>query len=323
MSSDETPNVPSPRHSREAVREKAQKVHAKQSRARVMRRTIIALVAVVVVGAAGVGVAWAVGSAVGKPELTPSNMKDDGVVVHDLAATTQNTATDATPTPTPVEQSPTGGATPTPTGTPRPVDIHVYVDYLSPNAGDFERTNARQLASWIDQGAATVAYHPIALLTANSNGTKYSLRAAAAAACVANYASDKFYAYNHELLTDQPSLDSDGKSDTQLADLAQAVGVSDVKGVRSCIEKKDYAGWAKDATTRAVEGPLPGSKDLTLNAAPTVVVNGQAYIGALDDPAEFSQFVLSVASDAYYGTPSPSPSSTPTHSPTPTATPAP
>jgi hypothetical protein len=31
-----------------------------------------------------------------------------------------------------------------------------------------------------------------------------------------------------------------------------------------------------------------------------VVVNGEAYVGALDDPAEFSQFVLTIASDAYY-----------------------
>ena len=44
-----------------------------------------------------------------------------------------------------------------------------------------------------------------------------------------------------------------------------------------------------------------------------IVANGEAYVGALDDPAEFSQFVLSVASDASRATASPTPtaSSTP------------
>ena len=41
MSSDETPNVPTPSHSRAAVREKAQQVNAQQSRARIMRRVMV------------------------------------------------------------------------------------------------------------------------------------------------------------------------------------------------------------------------------------------------------------------------------------------
>ena len=86
--------------------------------------------------------------------------------------------------------------------------------------------------------------------------------------------------------------------------------------------------WAKDATARALEGPLPGSEDLALSAAPMVVVNGQAYVGSLNDPAEFSQFVLTVSSDAYYeatetATPTPTPSETPATTETPaTETPA-
>ncbi len=49
MSSDETPNVPTSRNSREVVREKAQKVHAQQSRARIMRRIILGAIAIVAV----------------------------------------------------------------------------------------------------------------------------------------------------------------------------------------------------------------------------------------------------------------------------------
>lgn len=314
MSSDETPHVPAEQHSRAAVREKAQQVSAKQSRARIMRRVIIGALALVVVGAAGAGVAFAIGSAASKPELSPSNVNDDGVVVSKVDASVV-AAPASTATPSPAEATPAPSSTPT--AAAGSVDIHIYVDYLSPGAGEFERANARQLASWIGQGAATVAYHPVALLTANSNGTKYSLRAASAAMCVASHDADRFYAFNHALLADQPSLDSDGKSDAQLADLADSVGVQNAKTVRDCIDKSDYASWVKDATSRALEGPLPGSKKLALTGAPTIVVNGQPYAGALDDPAEFSQFVLSVASDAYFSTPTPTPDATPS----PTATP--
>ncbi|GAA4486623.1 DsbA family protein [Microbacterium panaciterrae] len=320
MSSDETPNVPTQPHSRAAVREKAQQVSAQQSRARILRRVIIGVIAIVVVGAAGGAVAWAVGAAVSKPSTTPSNLHDDGVVVTkaDLAEARKASAPTASPTPS-TAGTPTAPASPTPspTATAGSVDVHIYVDYLSPGAGEFERANAKQLATWVEQDAATVTYHPVALLTANSNGTKYSLRAASAAACVASLQPDAFYAYNHALLTDQPKLDSDGKTDAELADLATSSGVKDAKALKDCIAGTTYASWVKDATSRAAEGPLPGSKKLVLTGAPTIVVNGQAYAGSLTDAAEFSQFVLSVASDAYYGTPAPTAIPTPTVTPTP------
>ena len=321
MSSDETPNVPSPRNSREAVREKAQKVHAQQSRARVMRRIILGAVAVVAVGAIGTAITLAVSAQVSKPQLTPAGMDHDGILVSDISATAASAEASAAPDP---DDTGAGGETapapaPAPT-TSSTVDIHIYVDYLSPDAGEFEQANARQLVNWISEGAATVTYHPVALLTASSNGTKYSLRSAAAAACVATHSPAQFYAFNHDLLDDQPEVNTDGFSDAQLADIAGAVGSDNVKSVRSCIEDQDYVTWAKEATSRALEGPLVGSDDLVLTAAPMIVVNGEAYVGALDDPSEFSQFVLTVASDAYYATETPSSSTSPTATPTPTET---
>jgi protein-disulfide isomerase len=140
------------------------------------------------------------------------------------------------------------------------------------------------------------------------------LRAASAAACVAARQPDVFYAYNHALLIDQPKQDTDGKSDKELVKLAVDSGVKDAEGMRACVEDGTYDSWVKDVTQRAVDGPLPGSKKAALSGAPTIVVNGQVYAGSLTDAAEFSQFVLSVASDSYYGTPGPT--ITPTPSPT-------
>ncbi|WP_368874976.1 DsbA family protein, partial [Microbacterium sp. GbtcB4] len=99
--------------------------------------------------------------------------------------------------------------------------------------------------------------------------------------CVATHSPDQFYAFNHDLLDAQPDVGSDGMSDEELANLAGAVGVGNGKTVRSCIQDGDYVSWAKEAATRALEGPLPGSGDLVLTAAPMIVLNGEGYVGAL------------------------------------------
>ncbi len=148
------------------------------------------------------------------------------------------------------------------------------------------------------------------MLTAKSNGTKYSLRAASAAACVATHSPDTFFAFNNALLTQQPDVDSDGFTDAELADLAIASGADSPKVVRSCIEEQSFATWAKEATERALKG-LPDTDDVALTGTPMILVNGTPYVGALDDPKEFAQFVLTIASDAYYKesgeTPTPDP----------------
>jgi protein-disulfide isomerase len=317
MSSDESPNVPEPKDRREAVREKAQQVQAKQSRARTARRTTVIVGIIAVVGLAGGAVAWALQSAASKPTLSPSNVSNDGfrvTAVTGIADTTQgmdgSTAT-ATPTPTTA-----GTATPTPspsTGAQATVDIRVYVDYFAPGAKQFQVANAQQLAKWVTADSATLTYYPVAMLSAKSNGTKYSLRSASAAACVASYSPESVFSFNNALLSQQPEQGTDGLSDAQLADLAIASGADSPKVVRDCIENEDYVTWAKSATDRALEG-LPGTKNVTLTGTPMILVNGTPYVGALDDPKEFAQFVLTISSDSYYKTAAPT--ATPTPSPT-------
>jgi protein-disulfide isomerase len=318
MSNDQTPNVPAERDRREAVREKAQQVKARQARMRILRRSVIGVGAIAVVAVGAVAVTYALSSNGSRSQALPSAASDDGFLVSSATGIADPLATQtvdgdssalaagATPTP---EATPT----PSPTTTAAPVDIRVYVDYLSTEAREFQVANAEQLSKWVDEDAATLTYYPVAMLTSKSNGTKYSLRAAGASACVATHASDRFFAFNHELLTNQPAVDSEGYSDQQLADMAQGAGVSDVDTVRSCIEDETYTGWAKAATDRAIKS-LPDTKGLALTTLPTVLVNGTPYVGHMDDPKEFAQFVLTIDSNAYYSTATPTP--------TPTATPA-
>lgn len=335
MSSDDSTNAPSTGDSssseitptdstptvagrREAVREKAQQVQVRQSRARLVRRTAWIAGAVVAVAAVAIVVGMTVGGAASKPQLSPDRADQDGFVVTSISSSSaDNMASpdDATPAP-----SAEGEATPAPTATATatpPVQIHVYVDYLSPSAREWQLANEPQLSSWVAKGSATLTYHPVAMLTAKSNGTKYSLRAASAAACVATYAPASFFQFNSDLLKRQPAVDSDGFSDKDLADIASANGTGDEpKKLRECIETEMYASWAKAATERAVAG-IDGTDGLSLTGNAMVIVNGEAYQGEMTDPAEFSQFVLTSASGKGAKSATPTPTPTPTPSVTP------
>ena len=324
MSSDETPNVPARRDRREAVREKAAAVQARQRRGRVARIVVGGAVVTAIVVAAGVAVAWTLGESASQPELSPA-VQDDGFMVESIPASVlasfSGGSAESPPSAGDVTASapPTQPATPEPSPTQQPLQIDVYVDYLSQASSDFQLANAQQLSEWVSEGAATISYHPVALLTGKSNGTKYSLRSAGAAACVATYAPDSFFAFNHKLLEQRPELDTDGLTDADLAVLAQAVGVDNPKPVSRCIENASFVPWVQKATARALAEPVGGTDEAL--TGPKVYVNGKPYNGELTDAKEFAQFVLTLASEAYFSTPSPTPS--PSGSPSATPTPAP
>ncbi|PZU48754.1 MAG: protein-disulfide isomerase [Microbacterium sp.] len=297
---------------REAVREKAQQVRLQQTRARRVRTLALAGGVTAAVAVVAVVVAWAIGASASRPQLSPHGAKDDGFIVTSISTGSSVSSPDdvASPSATPLSADATPVASPTETA---PVDIHVYVDYLSPSAKDWQLANKAQLSTWVTEGAATLTYHPVAMLTAKSNGTKYSLRAAGAAACVATYAPNNFFSFNDDLLTRQPAVDSDGFSDKDLADIALANGSDDPTRLRECIEDGEFSAWVKAATERAVSG-IEGSDGLSLTGNSLITVNGQAYVGDPTDPAEFSQFVLTSASGKAakaQSSPSPTPSVTP------------
>jgi protein-disulfide isomerase len=259
-----------------------------------------------------------------RPDASPANVVDDGFAVTSVNGVSGDGAQsmEATPTPTPTAASAKASATPNPTPTTAgAVDIRVYVDYYAPGAKQFQVANAQQLTRWVSQDAATLSYYPVAMLSAKSNGTKYSQRAASASACVATHSPNAFFAFNNALLTKQPEQGTDGFTDKQLADLAIASGADQPKVVRDCIQGEDFVSWVKSATERALEG-IPETKGVALTGTPMILVNGTPYAGALDDPKEFAQFVLTLSSDAYYNTPTPTPTATPvapTPKPSPTA----
>lgn len=292
-------NRPSKNQRRDAARDKARQLRALQKKKD--RRNKILLQGGIGVAAIGIVVivALVIMGSIRPAVPGPANMASDGLLLGEglTAATTTALEPDAKPV----------ASEPDTTGTV--ANIRVYVDYLCPFCGQFETTNGDQIATWVESGAATVEIHPIAILTGRSAGSQYSLRAANAAACVANYSPDDFYAFNSALFVDQPEENTVGRSDAELQDVVKASGVSaSVSEINACITDETYKSWVIAATDRATSGPIPNSAIGAIAETPTVLVDGKQYQGSLTDPKEFAAFVLQSVGESYStSTPTPAP----------------
>lgn len=233
----------------------------------------------------------------------PRNMASDGIRIGaDFAAV---------PTPAlPAGEDPVI-SDPNPAGV---VDIQLVVDYLCPICGQFEATNSDFIETLVASGAATVEIRPIAILTSRSAGTEYSLRAANAAACVADRTPSAFFAFHNSLFAEQPEEGSPGLDDERLIELAVEAG-SSRSAVERCIQERTFASWVRAATDRALSGPL-AIRDATverIEGTPTIFVNGQRFEYRYPfEQEDFAQFVLQAAGDEFSTNPTPSPSATPT-----------
>jgi protein-disulfide isomerase len=291
---------------REGARERARELrelHKKQdrNRRRVVTLSVVGGVLVIVVVIALVIFNFAQPGGRG-----PLNMLSDGIKIGTGYKAVQTPGIPANSKPVPSASNP-----------PAVIDIKLYIDYLCPNCGTFEKKNGDQLRAWVKSGAATIEIHPIAVLTTKSAGTQYSLRAANAAACVAEFSPDHFFDFNDALFVDQPKEGSAGLTDQQIQSRATKAGVTEMTQVVKCMQDRRFRGWVQAATTRALNGPIPGANVKTIAGTPTIIVDGTQFkYTTAFDPNEFAQFVLQVAGDSFTKNPSPTPSPTPSGSPT-------
>jgi Protein-disulfide isomerase len=294
-----------PNRRREAARVKARQLREVQKkRDRRNRLLLQGGIGIAVVAVLGI-IAVIIVSSIRPPVSGPANMASDGIVIGSGLKAQRTGALSPNQAPIPSTPDPTGSV----------VSIRLYVDYLCPLCGQFEKTNGKQLGTMAHSGAATVEIHPLALLTSHSAGTKYSLRSANAAACVADIAPDRFYAFHLLLFKHQPAESSAGLSDGELKTYADAAGAKPASRIARCIDAGTYEPWVQEATDRAVAGPIPNTdlKPAKLNGTPLVIVNGKQYTGSLTDAGEFKAFVLQAAGETYQmSTSTPTPTSTPT-----------
>ena len=295
---------------RARAREKARL--GRQRRRRRARGTRYALLggAALVVLALVVGGVFAIFNSIHPAGPGPANMAGDGITI----------GKNFQAIPAAAAQSPSAEPSATTTAaTGQTVKIVVYFDYLCPTCGSFETTNDAYIKGLVRSGAATVEYHPIAILTNQSLGTKYSQRAANAGACVADHSPNSYFAFNSAMFARQPQEGTSGLSNDQLISLVKSLGsVSHVPEISTCITDQTYASWVVQATQRALAGPIPGASISKIRTTPTILVNGEQYKYTTPFTTdEFSNFVVTAAGNSYADNATSTP--TPT-TPTPTAT---
>ena len=295
---------------RAAARDKARVLREEHRKKERRRRAVIRSSIVTVIVAAAAIVAIVIVGSLHTTSRGPANMASDGILIGEgmHAKLTPEAAADAKPVVNKLDAS------------GRTVNIVTYVDYLCPLCGQFEKTNNDQIGKLVDSGAATIEIHPIPLLASHSAGTKYSLRADNAAACVANYEPDSFWAFNRQLFDHQPQENTAGLTDLQIKALVKSAKVKDYGEISKCIDDGMFEGWAQNALDRTLSGPIPNSDVKQFKGTPLVLVNGKEYQGSLTDPNEFRAFILKAQSDTY-ATAQPTDTATPTAAPTPTTTP--
>ncbi|THG29827.1 DsbA family protein [Naasia lichenicola] len=294
---------PSKNDRREAAREKARLLREEQRKRERRNKVLLG-------GGIGVGVlaviaiiAFVIFTSIRPAGPGPANMASDGIkLTSDTAGAityipTTALANDADPV---ASDANLDGA----------VDIRIYIDYLCPFCNQFETTNNDQISQWVADGSATYEVHPIAILTSQSLGTRYSNRAANAAACVANYSPDDFLAFNNLLFKNQPEEQTEGLTNDEILGLVTEAGATD-SSIEKCVNDGTFNSWVTASTARALDGPLLNTDVEKVTGTPTVLVNGVQYTGTLTDADEFAAFVLQQSAVTSTPTPTPTPSATP------------
>ncbi|HLP23213.1 MAG TPA: thioredoxin domain-containing protein [Microbacteriaceae bacterium] len=284
---------------REEAREKARQMREEQAKRSKRNRILVQVGAIVGVIAVAAAVflgyqSWQAGQI--SSSAGPANMLSDGLVLN-AQGPVQTDAIPAGGEPVATVPDPSGSS----------VSIVTYFDYLCPYCGQFENTNGAYIDQLVQKGA-TLELHPIAILTSNSAGTRYSERAANAFACVANTEPQVASAFNAILFANQPAEGTGGHDNAKLKEFVAQAGATKTEQINSCIDDKTFKNWVQAATERALKGPIPNSSLPRVTGTPTVLVNGKQYSGSLTDPNEFKAFVVQALSEsAATATPTPAP----------------
>jgi protein-disulfide isomerase len=179
------------------------------------------------------------------------------------------------------------------------VKIITYVDYQCPYCAYFENANIDQIKGWLDTGLATLEVRPLSFLDGRGSPNEYSSRAANATACVASFSPNNYFDFSKALFINQPLEGNRGPSNNQLFNTAKQVGITNESEVETCIKEKSFGKWILKTTDATFEAGVPEFSPTfwaEKNGTPAVFVNGQHYNGAIDNPAQFAQFVSGIAS---------------------------
>lgn len=273
-------------HARERAREARAAIKRRERRSKVLVRSsiLVGLVGVVSV------VALVLVTSVTPAGPGPRNMVSDGIAIGKDFTAVRTAAREVTEQPVPTD---TKKSTAT-------ADIRLYADFHCPDCKAFDEENGDYLAGLVKSGAATLEFHPIAIVDRLSSGSKYSTRSAAAAGCVADLSPNSYFAANALLMSKQPATGTPGYSNAELATMLSGIdGLENSAEVTRCVDDQRFASWVADATKRVTRGDIPGTDIGQFQGTPTVTVNGLQFDAS---QSSFKEFVT--AALGHQGAPS-------------------
>ncbi len=142
------------------------------------------------------------------------------------------------------------------TGVPK---IDIWEDFRCPVCRNFEAINAKQVKEWIDAKKATVVFHPLSFIGAES------AYMANAAACAAD--EGKFLQYHEALYVNMAASENSGKwTPPALVELGKQLGITSSK-FEGCVNDGKYQDWVNNV---AADG-----SSRNVNSTPTVFINGK------------------------------------------------
>ncbi|MDQ0372158.1 DsbA family protein [Cellulomonas humilata] len=166
------------------------------------------------------------------------------------------------------------------------VDLTVYFDYMCPYCGQFDQTNSADMDAMLEEGGVTITYHPVSILDRLAAGSSYSTRTVNATAIVADKSPEHFTDFVTALYKDQPAEGTSGRSDAEIAQIAEDLGVpaevtatftDTVDGTFATQDEESVAGtwrifapWSAAATNQA-------GTDVPEFSTPTVLINGEPF----------------------------------------------
>lgn len=145
--------------------------------------------------------------------------------------------------------------------------IEIYLDYDCPHCADFEEAAAATLEAELASGTATVEYKPIVVI-----GSNLSISGANAAACVAEYAPERFLDAHNALFAQH------GEQNVSVGKTIRALNIDGEAGenVESCVSSKVFSDWVQTASTYSTsltdESGAP-----VVAGTPTILIDGMKY----------------------------------------------
>ncbi|MDR2253511.1 MAG: DsbA family protein [Bifidobacteriaceae bacterium] len=169
-----------------------------------------------------------------------------------------------------------------------PVTVDIYLDYICPGCGAFEKINRVELRDLVESGQARLRLHLLTFLDDASSGTRYSTRAANAMVEVVERAPAAALAFHEALFANQPAEGSEGLTDETIAELAREAGAPAEVIAKFGALSQDERLTTEMTRVFAEDG---------IKVTPTVMIQGEKFSGDLFSVGPLTRAIQAAAGE--------------------------